>query len=329
MGVTIQQIAQKAGVSEATVSRVMNGLAVREETGRKIKAIIRMMKYRPNRFAQALSNSRKTGFLGVLTPALNPYVTAVIMGIEEEARRQGKLLILVTFTHGTVAEREIIQTLTEPSVVEGLLVFLPPLQMESLIRELAHHKFPMVVVNERRFENILPSVIIDNFNGGKQATEYLIQKGHKRIGFITGPPELTDSRDREEGYRQALKEAGIAVEEGLIQPGYYTIKSGLEAADKFLKMSHLPNAIFAANDEMAIGVLKALQNAKKERVFAVMGCGDIEISSFVTPALTTVGYDLHELGVKAVQKLIHLGLGDENVRSTQQLNTHLIIRESA
>jgi DNA-binding LacI/PurR family transcriptional regulator len=329
MSVTIQQIAVKAGVSKATVSRVLNGLAVKYETEQRVKGIMEKMQYRPHRFARGLAASHKTGFLGVVTPSLNPYVASVIMGMEEEARRNGKLLTLATFPVGTIEEREIIRTMTEPPVVDGLLFFLPSLQMEGLIRTLMQRKFPMVVASERRFENMLPAVIIDNVNGGKQAVEYLIQKGHKRIGFITGRTDMSDSADRQEGYRQALKEAGIPFDEGLIVPGSYDIKSGQEAALKFLEMLHPPTAIFAANDGMAIGVLKTLQEKKKVGAFAVVGFDDIEMGAFVTPSLTTMGYDLHELGKQAVHKLMRQISGEEKVHSTLQLKAHLVPRDSA
>ncbi len=329
MGVTIQQIAVKAGVSKATVSRVLNGLAVKYETEQKVKAMMEKMQYRPNRFARGLASSHKTGFIGVVTQSLNPFIAAVVTGMEEEARKNGKLLTLAVIPTGNIEEREIIQTMTEPPVVDGILFFLPTPAMEGLIRGLAQRKFPMVVASERRYENILPAVIIDNFNGAKQATEYLIGKGHKRIGFISGRPDMSDSEDRLEGYKMALRDAGIPFEETLVQPGFYDIKSGSEAAAKFLEMKNLPTAVFAANDGMAIGVIKELQTRKREGAFKVMGFDDIQMASFVSPALTTVGYDLHELGKQAVHKLMRQILGEEKVHSTLQLKTHLVVRESA
>ncbi len=329
MGVTIQQIADNTGVSKATVSRVLNGLAVKFETEQKVKAMMEKMQYRPNRFARGLAANHKTGFLGVVTPSLNLFAAVSISGMEEEARRHGKLLTLATLPEGTLEEREIIHTLTEPPVVDGLLFFLPSPQMEGLIRSLNQRKFPMVVAGEKRFEYLMPTIALDNLNGGKQATEHLIQKGHKRIGFITGREDMSDSSDREQGYRLALKEAGIPIDESLIQKGNYTIPSGIEAAGKFLEMANPPTAIFAANDAMAIGVMKTLQNRKKEGLFALVGFDDIEMASYVTPTLTTVGYDPFELGKQAVHKLMRLVTGEEKVRSTLQIKTHLIVRDSA
>ncbi len=329
MGVTIQQIAEKTGVSKATVSRVLNGLAVKFETEQKVKAMMEKMQYRPNRFARGLAASHKTGFIGVVTPDLNPFVAAVVAGMEEEARRYGKLLTLATLPHGTLVEREIVHTLTEPPVVDGLLFFTPSPQMEGLIRTLNQRKFPMVVAGEKRFDYMMPTIALDNLNGGKQATEYLINKGHTRIGFVCGRPDMSDSSDREDGYKLALTEAGLTVDKSLILPGDYTIRAGVEAAEKFLQMPNPPTAVFAANDGMAIGVLRGMQMQKKEGTIKVVGFDDIEMSSYVTPALTTVGYDPNELGKQAVHKLMRVITGEEKIRSTLQIKTHLIVRDSA
>ncbi len=328
MGVTMQQVAEMAGVSKATVSRVLNGLGVKAETEHKVKQVMEKLQYRPHRFARGLA-SHTTGFLGVVTPSLNPFVAAVLTGMEDEARRHGKLITLGVFSTDDSDNREAIRALTDPPVVDGLLFFLPTLSMESLIRTMAQKDFPLVVASERRFENLVSSVIIDNFNGAKQAVDYLIGKGHRRIGFITGWTQLSDSQDRQKGYEQALRDAGIRPEPSLVLQGNYTIPSGEEAARKFLSMPYPPTAVFAANDAMAIGVLKVLETEKREKAFAVMGFDDIEMAAFVRPALTTVGYNLFELGSQAVHKLMQRVRGEEKICSTLQLKTHLIIRDSA
>ncbi len=330
MGVTIQEIADKTGVSKATVSRVLNGLAVKYETEQKVKAMMEKLQYRPHRFARGLAN-RQTGFLGVLTPSLNPFVAAIMTGMEQEARKFGKLLTLgvIPFEAKADEEREVVHTITEPPVVDGLLFFLPTEQSENLIRNLIRKKFPLVVCCERRFEHLASSVVIDNFDGAKQATQYLIQKGHKRIGFVMGRPDLSDSTERFEGYKRALAEAGLAVDPSLVLPGHYMVKSGEEAGEQFLAMSHPPTAVFAANDAMAVGVLKVLHNRKKVGTMDVVGFDDIEMASLVSPALTTVSYDLHELGRQAIHKLVRLVTGEEKNRSVLQLKASLVVRESA
>lgn len=328
MGVTIQQIADKAKVSKATVSRVLNGLAVKYETEQRVKKVMGDMQYRPHRFARGLA-TRQTGFFGVLTPSLDPYVAAVLSGMEEEARRYGKLITLGVFPTDDGGEREMIRNITEPPVVDGLLFFLPTLRMEPLLRSLVHKHFPVVVVSERRFEGLASSVVVDNVGGALQATQHLIAKGHRRIGHITGRLDLTDSQDRLEGYKQGLKEAGIPFDESLVLPGNYDIRSGEEAAAKFLAMPKPPTAVFAANDGMAIGLLKALQDKGRAGAFSVVGFDDIEMAALVVPSLTTVAYDLFELGRQAVHKLNRLVTGEEKNRSTLQMKTHLVARGSA
>lgn len=328
MSVTIQEIAQKAGVSKATVSRVLNGLAVKPETQKRVRAIMEKMQYRPHRFARGLA-TQQTGFLGVLTDSLNPFMTSVLAGMEEEARRNGKLITLGVFPSLEYNAREAIRTLTEPPIVDGILFFLPTIETEGIIKGLVARHFPLVVISERRYEEMASSVVIDNLNGALQAVRYLIGKGHRKIGFICGRPHISDSADRLEGYKQALAEAGIPYDESLVMPGNYTIADGNAAALKFLEMPNPPTAVFASNDGMAIGVLKTLEEKKRQGAFAVMGFDNIETAALMTPSLTTMGYDLFELGRQAVHKLLRLVSGEEKNRSTLQIKTNLIIRESA
>ncbi len=329
MSTTIQQIAEKAGVSKATVSRVLNGLSVKFETAQKVKAVITKMQYRPHRFARGLA-ARQTGFLGIITPPLDdPYVASVLSGMEEEAERHGKLITLSVYRGPDADDKETVQTLTNPPLVDGLLFLLPTQPLEAQLKDLARKGFPIVIASERRFEDVASAVVIDNFNGARQATEYLIGKGHKRIGFVTGRPELTDSFDRLEGYKRALKDAGIPFSESLVAPGNYELPAGQAAAEKFLEMGEPPTAVFASNDRMAIGILKTLQARKMEGSLAVVGFDDIPIASLCSPALTTVGSDLNELGRQAVHKLMRLVKGEEKNRSTLMMKTHLVVRESA
>lgn len=328
MSVTIQEIAEKAGVSKATVSRVLNGLAVKAETRQKVRAIMEKMQYRPHRFARGLATQR-TGFLGVVTASMDPYTAMILSGMEDEARRNGKLLTLGVFPEPESDAREAIRTLTDPPVVDGLAFFLPTAKMEFIIKSLVSKHFPLVVVSERRFEHMASSVVIDNINGVWQAVRYLIGKGHRRIGFICGRPDTSDSADRLEGYRQALAEARIPFDESLVLPGDYTIPAGEAAALKFLQMPSPPAAVFASNDAMAIGVLKALQAINRQGAFSVIGFDNIEMAAFVSPSLTTMGYDLFELGRQSVHKLLRVISGEEKDRSTLQIKTNLIMRESA
>jgi DNA-binding LacI/PurR family transcriptional regulator len=330
VGVTLEQIAAKAGVSKATVSRVLNGLAVKYETEQMVKGVMEKMQYKPHRFARGLSN-RRTGFLGVLSPSmeLNVFVASVIAGMESEARRCGKLLTLGVLPEEGDVGKEVVRSMTDPPVVDGLLFFLPTKRTEPILRSLVRNHFPVVVICERNYEDLVSSVVIDNFDGAKQAVQYLVRKGHKRIGFIKGRTDHSDSTERFEGYRQALAEAGIPLDSSLILPGAYDIKSGMAAAGKFLRMKDRPSAVFASNDSMAIGLLHGLHTRKKEGAFAVIGFDDIELASLVTPSLTTIGYDLNEVGRQAVHKLTRLISGEEKNRSVLQIKANLIVRESA
>jgi LacI family transcriptional regulator len=327
VSVTIQQIAEQAGISKATVSRVLNGLPVKMETEHKIRQVMERLNYRPNRFARSLT-SRKTGLIGLLTPDYQqPYTSFLVGGIEEESKRLGRIPTLSLSDQGD--GKDLVHSLIHPRLVDGLILLVPPPGMDPAIKLLVKEEIPFVVVSERRYESQATCLVIDNLGGAKEATQYLLGKGHKRVGVITGRMDLSDAVDRLEGYRQALAEASIPYREELVQKGDFLFESGRQAVERFLALPEPPTAIFACNDMMAMGALRALWDKKLTDQIKVMGFDDLPISSYIYPSLTTVSYDLRELGKLAVNKLVGLIDGRETQRSLVQLKTRIVVRESA
>jgi DNA-binding LacI/PurR family transcriptional regulator len=327
VSVTIQQIAEQAGISKATVSRVLNGLPVKMETEHKIRQVMERMNYRPNRFARSLT-SRKTGLIGLLTPDYQqPYTSFLVGGIEEEAKRLGRI---PTLSLSDQADgKDLVHSIIHPRLVDGLILIVPPPEMDPAIKLLLKEEIPFVVVSERRYEDQATCLVIDNLGGARAATRYLLGKGHKRVGVITGRMDLTDAVDRLEGYRQALSEASIPFREELVQKGDFLFESGRQAVERFLALPEPPTALFASNDMMAMGALRALWDRKRTDEIKVMGFDDLPLASYIYPSLTTVSYDLRELGKLAVSKLVGLIDGRETQRSLVQLKTRIVIRESA
>jgi len=327
VSVTIRQIAEQAGISKATVSRVLNGLPVKMETEHKIRQVMERLNYRPNRFARSLT-SRKTGLIGLLTPDYQqPYTSFLVGGIEEEAKRLGRI---PTLSLSDQADgKDLVHSLIHPRLVDGLILIVPSPEMDPAIKFLLKEEVPFVVVSERRYEDQATCLVIDNLGGAREATRYLLQKGHKRVGVITGRMDLTDAVDRLEGYRQALAEASIPFREELVQKGDFLFESGRQAVEKFLALPEPPTAIFACNDMMAMGALRALWDRKRTDEIKVMGFDDLPLASYIYPSLTTVSYDLNELGKLAVSKLVGLVDGRETQRSLVQLKTRIVVRESA
>jgi len=327
MAVTIQQIALKAGVSKATVSRVLNGLAVKLETEHRVRQVMEQMKYHPHRFARGLAG-RASGLLGVLVPEVDhPYISSVVGGIEREARRQGHLLALGTTEDGNFSEA--LRSFVHPPLVDALLILVPTQEMEPELTALAREKFPFVVVSERRFESIAPCVVLDNQDGARQAVQYLVRTGHRRVAIITGPEGRSDASDRLEGYKEVLRESGIPLDESLIVPGNFSLQAGETGMDRLLSLADPPTAVFASNDMMALGALQRLAARPTGPKVAVVGFDNLPLSALVKPALTTVDYDLAELGAQAASKALRLASGDEKGLSTVHLKTQLLVRESA
>jgi LacI family transcriptional regulator len=327
MAVTIQQIALKAGVSKATVSRVLNGLAVKLETEHRVRQVMEQMKYHPHRFARGLAG-RASGLLGVLVPEVDhPYISSVVGGIEREARRQGHLLALGTTEDGNFSEA--LRSFVHPPLVDALLILVPTQEMEPELTALAREKFPFVVVSERRFESIAPCVVLDNQDGARQAVQYLVRTGHRRVAIITGPDSRSDASDRLEGYKEVLRESGIPLDESLIVPGNFSLQAGETGMDRLLLLPNPPTAVFASNDMMALGALQRLAARPSGPKVAVVGFDNLPLSALVKPALTTVDYDLAELGAQAAAKALRLASGDEKGLSTVHLKTQLLVRESA
>ncbi len=329
MAVNIQQIADKAGVSKATVSRVINGLAVKRETGDRVRRVMEEMHYRPHRFARGLT-TRETGLLGVLTPDLeNPYMAALFSGMEEEARAAGKFLTFGVFGRPDARLSDILHSFVNPRLVDGLVFLLPGREAEAPIRALRGEDFPFVVVSERAFESLATCLVIDNLGGAQQAVQYLLRKGHRRIGLVRGYEGMRDTLDREKGYQQALAEVGLTPDRELIRNGDFKMGAALQVTYDLMRQSAPPTAIFAMSDTMALGVLRALRDLHLEGKVDVVGFDDLPLASLTSPALTTVKYDLRELGRLSVNKLLRLVRGEEKGRSLVELKTQLVIRESA
>jgi LacI family transcriptional regulator len=297
------------------------------ETEHKIRQVMERLNYRPNRFARSLT-SRKTGLIGLLTPDYQqPYTSFLVGGIEEEAKRLGRI---PTLSLSDQADgKDLVHSLIHPRLVDGLILIVPSPEMDPAIKFLLKEEVPFVVVSERRYEDQATCLVIDNLGGAREATRYLLQKGHKRVGVITGRMDLTDAVDRLEGYRQALAEASIPFREELVQKGDFLFESGRQAVEKFLALPEPPTAIFACNDMMAMGALRALWDRKRTDEIKVMGFDDLPLASYIYPSLTTVSYDLNELGKLAVSKLVGLVDGRETQRSLVQLKTRIVVRESA
>ena len=325
----IRQIADLAGVSIATVSRVLNGRGdVSEETRELVSRVIRENGYTANRNARGLSNGR-TGLVGVLVPLVYPAYFSGILAGAAEALSEREFQIVLSPTGGE-HEREVSIVDRLHGLTDGAMIILPEESSEELERLLdSGFRFvvldPLMPLNER-----IPSVSAAHMSGADQAMKHLLDLGHRRVAQITGPRGWVATEDRRRGYHAALAASGILPDPTLEREAEPEIDPGRAAAEQLLELSEPPTAIFAFNDNIAIGAIQAAR-ARGLRVpeeLSVVGFDDVEHATIVTPALTTVRQPLAEMGRTGVSLLMRLLEGQRFETLHVELATRLVVRDS-
>jgi len=327
--VTIADIAARAGVSKTTVSRVLNDKPdVDKETRKLIMDIIQETGFVPQMSAINLARG-KTSLIGLVVPSLtNPYSLTVIQGVAEGIADTDYELVLYTTGLMEKNQNQFIQRLTR-SITDGLVVLLPR-NFEEYAEKLLKLHFPTVLVDHRGVASAFPSITAANRPGAYEATKYLLSLGHRRIGFIAGSMDFGCSRDRREGYREALREAAIEPSEDLIVHGDFSRQSGRTCCAKLLNGAALPSAIFCSNDEMAFGAMAVAEGLgiKVPRDLSIIGFDDVPNAAFSSPALTTVRQPLHEMGRAAASLLLRQIGGEAAAHEEIVLETSLVLRDT-
>ena len=330
--VTLEMVAREAGVSPSTVSRIMNGTAsVSPDKKQAVDAAIEKLDFRPNPVARGLAGGR-TLSIGVVTQTISsPFYGEALRGIEEKLESAGYIPIFVSGHWHEAGERKALDALLSRRV-DGVIVLAGRLPNRVLQRYAK--TLPMVVVGRELKGPRLFSLEFDNRAGGLLATQHLIECGHTRIAFISGDPVHQDALDRQAGYRAALANAGIAFDPALVVPGDFTEASGLMAVNRLLE-SRLPfTAIFAANDQSAIGAALGLyrKNVRIPDDVSLVGFDDLAPAKFSIPPLTTIRQSVYEMGSQAAAAMLDLlrGAAPEVVLPPPQLvpreSTRRVIR---
>lgn len=323
--VTILDVARQAGVSPATVSRVLNrsSHAVSETIRRRVVAVARRLRYSPNLLARSLLK-RETSAIGVLVPDVsNPYYAVILRGIEDGAGATGRAVVVCNTDRRRDKLRSYLRALLERRV-DGLVIAGGTVRADDLrgIKPLP----PAVVVGRHPVR--LPSVRVDNVGAAAEVTRHLIELGHQRIGFLAGPATSWTARDRLVGYRRALREFGVPTRPEAVVRGEFSLEGGLRGASQLLGLPDPPTAIVASSDQMAVGALRAI-HAHGLRVpedVSVVGFDDSPLASYVVPALTSVAIPMYEIGRQALLLLLQVREGGRG-RSVV-LPTQLRVRES-
>lgn len=307
---TIAMVAKAAGVSPATVSRILNGTAVvNDEKKKAVDDAVARLGYVPNPMARGLAGGR-TLSIGVMTQAIDsPFYGAALRGIEDQLDPAGYSPLFVSGHWAEETELRCLEVLLARRV-DGIIVLTGRLTNAEL-RKISR-KVPVVVTGRTLQEPNLYSLDFDNFDGGRLATRHLIELGHTQIAFIAGGADHPDASERFRGYRAALKEAGIPFRPSLVIQGEYHEESGLHAVTTLLSRKVPFTAIFSTNDQMAIGAAHGLQmnGLRVPADVSLVGFDDLPISRYAMPPLTTVHQPAYEMGEMAAQAMLALLQGE-------------------
>ena len=324
--VTIQDIADSANVSKSTVSRVLNdNTPVNEQKRKAVLAAMKRLQYKPNVVARSLAGGSSLT-LGIVTQNIgSPFYDSVTQGVIQGMTGSDYSPIFGDGRWDRETEKTVIRTLVERNV-DGLIMVGGSLSMEE-IDELRQDK-PLVVVARHLEKPSFPFVAIDNVVAARQAVQHLIEAGHRNIAHVKGLPDHQDAIDRFEGYQQALANANIDMDTRLVVNGDFSSQSGLMAIEALLMRDVPFTAIFAANDEMAMGIRLALyrRGIRVPEDVSIVGFDDQPGSAYMTPPLTTVAQPALAMGESAA--MIVLSQLSKSEYKLPKLEAELIFRES-
>ena len=329
--VNLNEVAKKAGVSTATVSRVINNNPnVNPETRIKVQQVIKELKFTPNRVAKRLRNrNASSNLLGVLIPDIqNPFYVEVLRGIEDVAYNSNYALIVCNFSQDEKKEKLYLDLLLSESV-DGLIA-APTHEHDQKVIGLVKSGLPIVCVDRGLSDVDVDVVLVENRNGAFSAVDHLIKAGYKRIAYISGLQQLPSSRQRELGYIDALSANGIPLEKELIKYGDSRHESGVLLCEELLNLDSPPDAIFTGNNLITLGALETIhkRGLKIPSEVAIIGFDDMYWSISLNPPLTAVKQPAYEIGKRAAELLIQRINNPARPTVSMILKTELMIRNS-
>jgi LacI family transcriptional regulator len=333
MKLTIKDIARMAEVSTATVSMILNSKDgnISTVTREKVLRIVKENNYIPNTMARSLV-TRQTKTIGLVIPDIvNPFFPELARGAEDKASEAGYSIIYCNTDDDLEKEEKYINMLAE-KMVDGI-VFTHSAKRTNGLSPIDRGNIPVILIDrDLESSNVKGKVLVDNLEGAYKAVKHLIDKGYKKIAFITGALTSTTAKDRLAGYRKALEDSGIEYNNNYIRAGQYKSEWGLTAVKQLLDEGLDFDAVFCGNDLIAISVIKLLKSKGYNipNDIGVVGFDDIYMASVVEPGLTTIKQPNYEMGYKAVELLIEVleKSGEAAEQKTIILDTELIVRKS-
>lgn len=326
---TIYDIARKAGVSTATVSKVFNKSGrISEKTRKRILEISKELNYQPNVLASALTG-KKTYTVGLLIPDMvNPFFAELARSVEDRAHESGFNVVICNTDNDMRKEIKYVQLLRQKSV-DGIIV-ATGVRNDAIWKELIAQQVPVALVAREMSVLSASTVLVDDFVGGYAAAAHLLERGHRRIAVIAENWSVTSSKERVRGYRHALEESGVPFDESLIVQSDFSVSAGKDAALSLFDRDVPPSAIFACNDVLAIGVLQA---AKQRDItvpeqLSVVGFDNTMLAEIADPALTTIAQPIQAMGHQVVDLITQEINQEKRVKQRVVLLPELIVRRS-
>ena len=329
--VTIDDVAKAAGVSKQTVSRAINNKGeISPRTRERILAIVKEMGYRPNRMAQAMNTSRSHMIGLVIADITNPFFPELVRAVQDTAMQKGYTALICNTDEAK--EIEILYELVTHGI-DGLITFTHQ-SSETAIAEFANTFGPLLIIN-REFDLLIDhpnvtSLIVDNLSGARQAIDHLVELGHENIGMLTNSHFPKEKTRRVQGYQKALIDHGLKADENLLVGHDPTLAGGYEATKILLAQRPDVTAIFTYNDLMGLGAIRACRdmNLAVPQDISVIGFDDIQLSSMVTPALSSIRVNKYEMGKLAFERVFSLIEDPNQSRAKIEMGTSLMNRES-
>lgn len=325
----IQQVAKRANVSTATVSRVLNGFpGVREKTVARVRRAIAEMNYVPNPNARSLRVGRSQLFGLIVSDVNNPFFPELIDAFEALASAQG---IEVIFTHTNYDPQRLhscLRRMIERSV-DAIAVMTSEVE-ESALEQATQAGVPLVLMNQRKLAGRYPNIGVEYATGFREALEHLLALGHRDIGFIAGPQNLNSAVGRKEAFKAALRAHKLTVRSEWIAVGDMRVEGGRAAMARLLALGERPTAVLASNDLMAVGALQAAHEARVRvpKELSIVGFDDLPITEMVHPALSTIRHPRREVAARAFRCLWKAVQG-EREEGNDPLHPHLVVRASS
>lgn len=325
---TIRDVAERAGVSISTVSIALkHDPRVKESTRKRIAAVAQSLGYRPNGIARDLKMQQTQTIAIFLHDLGGPFYSELVSGVQDVALSYGYSPIVACSVggRGVALDRLLLE-----GRVDGAIILDHHIE-EDFIRKVAGHKLPIVLL-DRDIEGCpdVYRVTSDHAGGAYGATRHLLENGYRKIAFVGGPSVSEDGQLRFRGYVRAMQSFGFEIDKSFIIPGNFTEQSGYEAGLTLILRQQTPDAVFAGNDEMAIGILRAFSERliRVPEDIALVGFDDIRLTQYTFPTLTTVHQPMYELGTVAAQILFRVFDGEQMI-DPMILETWLVVRDSS